>query len=226
MRTPLVLVTGFGPFEERRHNPSRAVAAALERDPPAGLRVRALELPVSFRGAPPAVERFIARHARSRPVLVLGLGVQRAAWFRLERRARGRYTTRRTDNDGMAGAALGTAVGPNLRTPLDVRALARLLREAGARDVRLSSNAGGYVCERTYHALLESAGRRGIPAVFLHVPPAKDVPSREQARMLRATLAAFAAQPSSILGRPSASSGCAAAKARKRATKARTSRPM
>lgn len=188
MPLPLVLVTGFGPFEDRRNNPSRAIAAALERDPPAGLRVRACELPVSFHGAPREVERFLARHARSRPVLVLGLGVQKKSWFRPERRARGTYTTKRLDNDGTVGASLGSSVGPTLETSLDLRLVARLLREAGAPLVRVSRNAGGYVCERTYHALLTSAGSRGIPSFFLHVPPAAAIPASRQARIVRALL--------------------------------------
>ncbi len=189
-RPPLVLVTGFGPFENRRFNPSRVVAAALERDPPRGVRVASCELPVSFHGAPREVERFVARHARRRPALILGLGVQRAAYFRFEQRARGRFTTSRVDNDGVAGAQIGARVGPTLRTVVDLRALARLLREAGASDVRLSNDAGGYVCERTYHALLSAGEKHGIPALFLHVPPAADVPSRLQTRLVRALISA------------------------------------
>lgn len=190
-RSPLVLVTGFGPFEQRRFNPSRIVAAALERLGPRGVRVVACELPVSFNGAPREVARFVARHARAKPALLLGLGVQRADYFRFERRARGRYTTARIDNDGVAGAQIGASVGPTLRTDVDVRELARLLRAAGAIDVRLSNDAGGYVCERTYYALLSAGRAHGIPAVFLHVPPAAAAPSRVQTRLVRAMLAAY-----------------------------------
>lgn len=188
-----MLVTGFGPFEKRRYNPSRIIAAALERTPPRGVRVLSRELPVSFNGAPREVERFVARHARAKPTLLLGLGVQRADYFRFEQRARGRYTTPRTDNDGVAGAQLGASIGPTLRTEVDVKELARLLRAAGARDVRISNDAGGYVCERTYHALLSAGRAHGIPAVFLHVPPAADVPSRVQTRLIRACLRAWLA---------------------------------
>jgi pyroglutamyl-peptidase len=188
--TPLVLVTGFGPFEKVRTNPSRAIAAALAAEPPRGVRVAAAELPVSFTAAPLAVERFVARHAKRRPALLLGLGVQRDPWFRLESRARGRYTTERLDNDGRAGASLAT-IGPALRTRCDLRALAELLRGCGAADVRLSDDAGGYVCERTYHALLAAGAERGIEAVFLHVPPARAVRSPAQARIVRAWLAAW-----------------------------------
>ncbi|MCC7014653.1 MAG: hypothetical protein IT454_18980 [Planctomycetes bacterium] len=188
MRAPLILVTGFGPFEKHRSNPSRIVAAALEHRPPRGLAVRARELPVSFERAPRELTRFVARHARQRPILLLGLGVQRDGYFRFERRARGRFSTHRIDNDGVSGAALAAAVGPTLRTQVDLSALARALRRAGAHAVRLSNDAGGYVCERTYHALLEAGLAHGIPAVFLHVPPASAVASRTQVRLVRAML--------------------------------------
>ena len=192
-RPPLVLVTGFGPFENRRFNPSRVIAATLEREPPPGARVRSRELPVSFHGAPRDVARFVSRHARSHPVLLLGLGVQRAGSFRFESRARGRYTTARTDNDGTAGATLGVSAGKTLRTSLDVRALARVMRQVGAESVRVSSDAGGYVCERTYHALLSAGEAHGVDAVFLHVPPASVVRSATQARLVRAWLARWLA---------------------------------
>ena len=186
-----MLVTGFGPFEERRFNPSRAIAAALARDPPPGVRVRSHELPVSFVRAPRAVERFVDRHARSRPVLLLGLGLQKQGGFRFETCARGRTSTERTDNDGVAGASLAGRTGPTLRTGMDVRALARLLRASGARKVRVSDDAGGYVCERTYRALLEAGRKHGIDAVFLHVPPARCVRTSTQVRFVRAMLAAW-----------------------------------
>jgi pyrrolidone-carboxylate peptidase len=217
-----VLVTGFGPFEKRRFNPSRVVAAALERQPPRGVRVVSRELPVSFRGAPLEVERFVAKHARRRPVLILGLGVQRAEYFRIEKRARGRYTTERTDNDGVAGAQVGASLGPTLRTELDVRALAEALREAGADDVRISNDAGGYVCERTYYALLYAGLEHGIPAVFLHVPPAASVPSRVQTRLVRALLAAVFANPDrSAAARPARSAKTARRLGSRRRTRAR-----
>lgn len=188
---PLVLVTGFGPFEKVRTNPSRAIAAALASEPPPGVRVAAAELPVSFTAAPPAVARFVARFARRGPALLLGLGVQREGYFRLETRARGRYTTERVDNDGLAGAVLGASVGRTLRTSADVRELAKLLRDCGAADVRISKDAGGYVCERTYHALLAAGEEHGIETLFLHVPPARFVRTPTQTRLVREWLAAW-----------------------------------
>lgn len=227
MREPLVLVTGFGPFRGRARNPSRDVARALEREPPRGVRVVARELPVTFRGAPRAIRAALAELAPRRPDALLGLGVQREAGFRLERRARGRYRGRRLDNAGASPASLALDLGADLECALDLAPLAAALREAGAPSVRVSDDAGGFVCEVSFHTLLEEA--RGVPAVFLHVPPAQVLDADAQTpivRALLARLARYASRSSSRRGRASSSGAASAAKARKSRTKSKSSRPM
>jgi|SRR5882672_1455142 len=194
MSIPLVLVTGFGAFADDANNPSRVVAAELERDPPRGVRVRARELPVTFAGAPREVAGFVGEFESEKPALLLGLGVQRDGYFRFETRARGRFDPRRADNAGETGASID--LGRELATRVDVEQLARMLRDAGASDVRISADAGGYVCERTFRALLEQGERLDVPAMFLHVPPALAVSAQEQARLVRAMLAALFSSPS------------------------------
>lgn len=191
MPTPLVLVTGFGPFPGRTVNPSREVARQLEAEPPEGMRVRSCELPVTFRGAPRAVREAVAALVPERPAVILGLGVQPEPCFRLERRARGRYDTARIDNEGRSAAELELVVGEELECALDLDELARVLRAAGAPDVRLSDDAGGYVCEVTYHALLTQAAACGARALFLHVPPAEVLPASAQVPLVRALLGAL-----------------------------------
>jgi pyrrolidone-carboxylate peptidase len=61
--------------------------------------------------------------------------------------------------------------------------------------VRISGDAGGYVCERTFRALLEEGERLEVPAMFLHVPPARAVAASEQTRLVRAMLAALFSSP-------------------------------
>ncbi len=206
MPAPLVLVTGFGPFPGRKVNPSGEVARLLEARPPPGVRVRACELPVSFRGAPAAGRAALESLRPARPRALLGLGVQREPYFRLERRARGRYDSARKDNDGQSAAELALAVGEDRENGIDLAALARVLRAAGAADVRLSEDAGGYVCELTYHALLGEARALGVPVVFLHVPPARVLPAAEQAPLVGALVAALVTRARSAAGprRPSA----------------------
>lgn len=193
MTAPLVLITGFGPFPGTERNPSREIASALELDPPEGLRVRARELPVSFSGAPATIAAFVEERKAEEPVLLLGLGVQPDAAFRLERLARGRLTGDRPDNDGRTASDIAVNAGQDLETTLDLEHLAGVLREIGAPDVAVSEDAGGYVCERTYHQLLASAKELGAAALFLHVPPADAMDPERQTIFVRGLLGALAA---------------------------------
>jgi len=199
MSAPLVLVTGFGPFPGVSENPSVAVARALEAEPPRGAHVVARELPVTFATAPAAVERALAELPRA-PAALLGLGVQPDATFRLERRARGRLRGDRADAAGATATDAGVDAGADLECALDLEALAASLRAAGAGAVTLSDDAGGYVCERTYHALLSAGAARGVPAVFLHVPPVEALAASAQVPLVRALLEALLVQTSSSSG--------------------------
>ncbi len=191
----LVLVSGFGAFERVDANPSGFVARALEAAPPVGARVRAIELPVSFARAPAALEAFVGG-LPAPPDLLVGLGVQKQAGFRVELAARGvleRAT--RPDVDGVVAAdATRACVAPVLRTRLEAR-LAQLCADRAGWG--LSEDAGGYVCERVYHGLLALGIRLGRPAVFVHVPPERFVPKEEQAREVGEFVAALVASASS-----------------------------
>ena len=184
----LILLTAFGPFPGVERNPSREVAVALEREPPRGVRILTRELPVTFQGAPPAIDAFLADHAGERPAALVGLGVQKRATFRLERRARGQYDSERLDNDGVAPVQLGLDVGAELSTRVDLERLADGLRMAGAPAVEISTDAGGYVCERTYHQLLLRGEELELPTVFLHIPPAAAMDPAVQVPYVRAML--------------------------------------
>lgn len=184
------LVTGFGPFEAVRENPSGALARRLAAEPPAGWRIAAEELPVSFERAPAALDRLLAGLAAP-PELLLGLGVHREEGYRLERRARGRPpAVTRPDVDGRSNFEVPAGEG-TLASPLPLEALVETLAAEG---LRVSEDAGGYVCERVYHRLLVHAGERGVPALFVHVPPLERAALAEQERTLRALFAALAAR--------------------------------
>lgn len=165
-----LFVTGFGPFPGVERNPSREIALALARRG-LGLDVEiiAAELPVTFADVAAAIDAALERMPHP-PDVILGLGV----WgngdsFRLERRARGVFDTTRPDNAGATGA--GIDLGRERSTDWDLDPLAECMRAAGAGLVRISDDAGSYVCERTYLHLLERAEKLGARALFLHVPP-------------------------------------------------------
>lgn len=178
-----LLVTGFGAFESVEHNPSGALARALDGEP----GVVGVELPVTFRGSARALDAALERLGVP-PAALLCTGVHPGASFRLERRAGAQLSSERPDNDGETGTAVAAELdGPgDLETTLDVDALAALLRRAGAERVEVSANAGGYVCERVYRHALLRAGELGVPALFLHVPPLSAMALERQLPVVRA----------------------------------------
>lgn len=183
MPQPLIVITGFGPFEEVGDNPSGDVALALAAAPPEGTEVLAGILATSFRRAPEAFDDLLAGADRP-PDLLLGLGVHREAGFRVERRGRGGLTgTERRDVDGGTAAEAAVA-GPALVTGIDLEALvAEVDREFDER-IRVSEEAGGYVCEHLYRHLLEVGRERGIPALFVHVPHRRFTEVERQVELL------------------------------------------
>jgi pyroglutamyl-peptidase len=165
----LVLLSGFGPFERVRENPSGAIVRALAARPPRGVEIAPAILPVSFARAPRALDRALAALEPRVPDLFLGLGVMREPGYRLELRARPSSRGRtRVDVDGRASCDIEGAGGGALFTPLAAW-LAAYVR--AHKRLRVSEYAGGYVCERVYHHLLFRAEARERPALFLHVPP-------------------------------------------------------
>ena len=181
------LVSGFGPFLGVTHNPSRTIAARLAARPPLGWNVTALELPVSFGRVASALEEALDR-LDGPPDLLLGLGVHRGPFLRLERRAARRARSLRPDNDGhVAATEPGQPGGPGgstaqLETSLAVEPLLLALGRTAAAWPRLSSDAGGYVCEATYYELLARVGGRARSALFLHVAPERHLPVSLQTR--------------------------------------------
>lgn len=193
---PILLLTGFEPFDGVPVNPSGEIArsldgARLERATGASVRARAAVLPVSFARTPGALAHALAALATP-PVALLSLGVHRGPEFRLERRARATFHSEKPDNDGALG--LGErAPGPAERIArIDLGAAETALRGAGAAATMLSDDAGGYLCERAYRAGLDHAEEGGFPALFLHVPPLEFVPLEHQVRVVRGFAGAFA----------------------------------
>jgi pyrrolidone-carboxylate peptidase len=182
---PLILVTGFGAFAGHGEyptiasNPSRALASRLVGRPPRGVRITALELPVSFRGAPRFLAERLGELAHDSPRLLLGLGVQSlGGGFRLERHALGVLAGDRPDAEGVTASELAAGGAIDRAT--------RLALEPLAASVRVSLDAGQYVCECAYNALLALAAERSIDALFVHVPPEDELAVDAQEPYLRA----------------------------------------
>ena len=166
-----VLITGFGPFPRAPFNPSAAVARALarrRRPALAGLVRNAHVFATRYAD----IERDLPRLLAQKPDIVLMFGLAgRARELRIEMRAR-----------NAASALLPDAARqrPQRRTiemsePAERFGCAPFSRLAAAlRDqkvpVRISRDAGTYLCNYAYWRALEAAPN-GRPLVqFVHIP--------------------------------------------------------
>jgi pyrrolidone-carboxylate peptidase len=188
MSAPLVLVAGFGPYYRTGDNPSGHVALALEREPVAGLDVLSAVLPVAFGEVGAAWDALIARAGERKPALLLGLGMHGGANWRIEQRARGRMTSLSLDNAGVEGSGVELGGGEERENWAEWEEIAEGLRAAGAGEVVVSRDAGGFVCEASYHYLIGRARELEVPCLFLHVPDGARVPWGEQLVVVRGFL--------------------------------------
>jgi len=166
-----VLVTGFGPFEDVVDNPSERVARMLAAEGLHGHEVVCEVLPVSFRRAAARLRELLAEPFDAAVLLGAARGEQA---IRLERQAANRAHPGLADGDGELppDGPLDPQAPDVLRTSLPVEELAAAVAEAGI-PARVSEDAGGYVCNAAYFAVLSclrTAGR-GIPCLFVHLPP-------------------------------------------------------
>lgn len=161
-------------------------------DPPRGVQVVGKVLPVDFRAADEALRVALEGVWALKPVALLSLGVQRRPYYRLERLARARLDSKKTDAAGILARDLEPRGRGVRQTCLDLERLVAVLTAAGAGDARISSDAGGFLCEFVYYGLLGAAEARGLPAVFLHLPPVDVVAVEDQIPVLRALVAELA----------------------------------
>jgi len=183
MTTTRVLVTGFEAFAGAASNPSGEVVRRLVSVPQpelaaAGVEVRGVVLPVSYRASGPALMAAIEAHA---PEVVIALGLAEGrAGITPERVAINLDDARIADNDGEQpiDAAIEEG-GPVARfSTLPVKAIVAALTEAGL-PASVSLTAGSFVCNHVAY-LVGGAVERSprLRGGFIHVPATPDlVPS-------------------------------------------------
>jgi pyroglutamyl-peptidase len=172
-----VLVTGFGPFPGAPFNPTGPIVTALlRRRRPALANVRLLGhvFRTSYAAVDAELPGLIARH-RPQVLLMFGLAA-RTPYIRVETRARNRRSLLFADVAGQLPAM--ATIRPGARATLPGRApFARLLTAARAArvPVRLSCDAGRYLCNYSYRQAIEL--EPAVPrVVFVHVPKVRRGP--------------------------------------------------
>jgi pyroglutamyl-peptidase len=166
-----VLITGFGPFPTAPFNPTQALVAALARTRRPALADMKIATHI-FRTSYAAVDRELPRLlAEHRPDVLLMFGLAaRTPYVRIETHARAARSRLLADVDGVLPAAGTAGKAGALRTRAPTLPLLLAARRTGA-DIRLSRDAGRYLCNHVYRRALEISGT-GAPAValFVHVP--------------------------------------------------------
>lgn len=174
---PVILLTGFEPFGDKRPpNPSWESVKSLDGQDWRGYRLVARQLPVVW-GAPRVhLEEWIAAY---RPVAIFSFGQGGKGSFALETHA---VNTRCSiwkgapvlDNLGDCPTTPTIlAGGPEfVYATLPSSAMVKSLKRKGY-PMRVSKNAGQYLCEETLYTLetLRAAGKIDGPVAFCHVPP-------------------------------------------------------
>jgi pyroglutamyl-peptidase len=168
MRT---LLTGFEAFGSVTSNPSARIVAWLEREGAPGHELTTRVLPVSYERSAREIEALL-RDGAFDVALLLGVA-RRETCLRIEHRGCLRLTGHRPDVDGEVPRAVEPGDRPEAY-PATVAVEAVVERLAGAGlAVRLSEDAGSYVCNHAYYAALRTIREAGLSTrcLFLHVPP-------------------------------------------------------
>lgn len=185
MSRPVLLLTGFEPFDGEALNPSWAVAQALHGRQTGGWRLRAVQLPCVFDRALPALHAALARWQPA-GVIALGLAGSRSA-VSVERVAVNLIDARIADNAGAQPVDRPVLAGgpPAYFSSLPVKAIVARLQAAGL-PAELSLSAGSFVCNQVFYGLMAAlAGRPGVRGGFIHLPPLPEQADRHpQARPL------------------------------------------
>jgi pyroglutamyl-peptidase len=187
-----ILVTGFEPFGGESINASWEAARQLEGWRHDDFTAVARLLPCAYDSS---VTKLIHEIEAIRPeaLLMTGQAARRAA-VSVERFGRNLDDAAAADNDGVLRTRMRISDGApaRLQATTSLSAIAKAIREAGI-PARISTDAGGFVCNHLYFGALQYLGSRGtaIPAVFLHLPvtPEQTPPGASAKRMTSAKAA-------------------------------------
>lgn len=167
---PVLLLTGFDPFDGAASNPSWEAASALHGRSLGGHRVVARQLPTKFGASLRALRAAIRETV---PALVVCTGVANGRdGLSLERVAINVDDARIPDNAGAQPVdARIAANGPAAYfTTLPVKAMLAALREHDI-PAHVSQTAGTYVCNHVFYGLMHALRRSPrVRGGFIHVP--------------------------------------------------------
>lgn len=175
--TPLILLTGFEPFENDPINPAWEIARALDGEVIAGATVCGVELPCVFGDS---IARLDEAIVQLRPVLIVSLGFAgNRNEITPERVAINLDDARIPDNAGKQpiDAVVLEDGPPAYFSTLPIKAMAKAMLDAGI-AASVSNTAGTFVCNHIFYAVMDrlakGAAAPGARGGFIHIPPLPD----------------------------------------------------
>ncbi len=189
---PRLLVYGYEPFGTEPVNPSGAAVRALSGASFGTVDVHTVVLPVTWDGTFALLQRVLEE---LRPILVLGVG-QGTDCFQVETRALNANGPKADNAGALAGPVVEDGSADVLGVTLDAQAvLDAVASVVTGVPVRLSDNAGGFLCNHTLYKTLSWAQRSGAACGFLHVPRLGHAPQHTINAAVAAAVAALAQDP-------------------------------
>lgn len=193
---PVILVSGFEPFNQANLNPSGAVLELLSCD---AAELRTVLLPVEYERAAAVL---LAEIAAVGPAAVVSLGqAEGRSAITVERVAVNIRGAAIADNGGrlISDEPVAEDADPAHFTALPWREMVEAMRAAGV-SAAPSFTAGTFICNEVFYSVRNA--HPGLPAGFIHLPLMDEqsadfaglatMPLVEQARALNAALAALA----------------------------------
>jgi len=167
-----VLITGFGPFPGAPFNPTGPLVQRLaaRRRPALADVTRIVHVfRTSYAAVDAELPKLVARH-RPDVLLLFGLAA-RTPHLRIETLARNAVSAAAPDANGRVRKAACIRLGGPIELPgrAPFQRLVQAARDTGV-PVRLSRNAGSYLCNYLYWSALEQSRARPSRIVFVHVP--------------------------------------------------------
>ena len=167
---PVVLLTGFEPFDGDELNPSWEAVRQLNGEVVRRHRIVAERLPTEFRRSLSVLRKAIQKH---RPELVLCVGLAGGrAQLALERIAINIDDARIPDNTGHQPIDAPIVRGGPAAyfSTLPIKAILLALQAQGL-PVEISQSAGTYVCNHVFYGLMHAlAAQPGVRGGFMHIP--------------------------------------------------------
>lgn len=190
--TPIVLVTGFEPFDIYDINPSQLIAEALDGQNIEGAEIIGIILPVNFNESVEVVTQTIIDY---NPLLVMSMGLSpRTHKINVEKCGINLKWVPRNESMWFTPRRLDPC-GPFIRlSPLHTREIVLEIREAGIPS-RQSFFAGSYVCNAVLYETLGFIKEHEISTIagFIHVPllPSQDPDGMDLETMIEAVTLAI-----------------------------------